>query len=572
MRVSGVPPESSARMPKRSNSALTRRARSRSVVTSAAVALGSTMAPRSAVAIASASSCSFAASMSVTPANAASNAPSARRAPRDAPVVGRLGRPQRFAPGSPGAPPGRCRRRRSRRRRARLSPILREQLRQAELRMAEHRRLRPGRFDRPTTTARRAQNRDRAAPPRHWAGGRSPTSSSAVAGIEPVEPAAITGPIAGARASLAASMRISALRCAAGLERSRSRSASGQCDVTISRKSSVTCHQPARLPDARSPSFFQSAPSVSISSISAARSRASQMASAADAGTVTSSSNSAATCAGRRLFQRVHQRRQRQQPLQRRDRRRQLDLAGIGLRRPASSSSNSPSGRIAGRMVERAAKLFGEHAAKLARGTPRRHEDGGVGQRQRRAIPGEFRNQRSPRARHRPTSAGRARPPGSTGRAESARRSRSLPCSRGDGLFGERDGVGRADRDPVAIHLHAVEPPGGDGAVEIEVERLRARPPLRRRCAAQRSPRRHRSDPSGASAARASRPSASMRKSVPLEWPVAWAGSASMIRISIRAASQASASRSRLEPATVDPERIGVEDVERDRRQAPAAP
>ena len=36
-----------------------------------------------------------------------------------------------------------------------------------------------------------------------------------------------------------------------------------------------------------------------------------------------------------------------------------------------------------------------------------------------------------------------------------------------------------------------------------------------------------------------------------------------MSRISIRAASQASASRSRLELAAVDPERVGVEDVER---------
>ena len=178
-------------------------------------------------------------------------------------------------------------------------------------------------------------------------------SSSAVAGIEPVDPAAITGPTAGARASRAASMRISALRCAAGLERPRSRSASGQCDVTISRKSSVTCHQPARLPDASSPSFFQSASSVSISSISAARSRASQMASAAEAGTVTSSSNSAATCAGKRLFQACTSGASASNRSSGAIGCGELDLACHPPRRPASSSSNSPSGRIAGRIAER---------------------------------------------------------------------------------------------------------------------------------------------------------------------------------------------------------------------------
>ncbi len=52
---------------------------------------------------------------------------------------------------------------------------------------------------------------------------------------------------AGCACRRSASRRISALRCAAGLDWPRAARTSGQCAVTIDRKSSVTCHQPARL-------------------------------------------------------------------------------------------------------------------------------------------------------------------------------------------------------------------------------------------------------------------------------------------------------------------------------------
>src|SRR5690606_371426 len=109
-------------------------------------------------------------------------------------------------------------------------------------------------------------------------------SRRAVAGIEPVEPAAMTGPEGGLRARRSASANMPALRWAAGLERAASASSAGQAWVTISRNSSVTCHQLARSSGTSAASRAQSAPPVSTSSISAARSRASQSASASEAG------------------------------------------------------------------------------------------------------------------------------------------------------------------------------------------------------------------------------------------------------------------------------------------------
>jgi hypothetical protein len=64
--------------------------------------------------------------------------------------------------------------------------------------------------------------------------------SSAVAGIEPVEPAAITGP-SGRLASRAASALISASRRAAGSTVPRSARIAGQASRAILRNSSVSC-------------------------------------------------------------------------------------------------------------------------------------------------------------------------------------------------------------------------------------------------------------------------------------------------------------------------------------------
>ena len=219
--------------------------------------------------------------------------------------------------------------------------------------MAEHRRLRPGRFDdrpRPLVERKVEAGQDHRAVGqagdrrKQFGGGgyRAGRTRRRSPGRAPVRAPASPFPCGSARCD-----------ARPGSSAARSRSTSGQCDVTISKKSSVTCHQPARLPDASSPSLAQSAPSVSISSISAARSRASQMASAADAGTVTSSSNSAATCAGRRLFHACTSGASASS-------RSSGAIGGATSISPASawkarsSSSNSPSGRIAGRIVERA--------------------------------------------------------------------------------------------------------------------------------------------------------------------------------------------------------------------------
>ena len=105
--ASGVPPESSATMPKRSSSAETRRASSRSPVTRAACCPAARRPAFSAMAIATASSRSLAASTSVTSAKAAAMSPASKR---DA----RLGPQCRWSP--PAAAPRRQARARKRQR------------------------------------------------------------------------------------------------------------------------------------------------------------------------------------------------------------------------------------------------------------------------------------------------------------------------------------------------------------------------------------------------------------------------------------------------------------------------
>ncbi len=210
--------------------------------------------------------------------------------------------------------------------------------------------------------------------------------------MEPVDPAAITGPDGGDSLSRSASASIMALRWAAGLERSMADSTSGHWRVTMSRNSSVTCHQPASSPSTRSASRAQSAPSVSTSSMSAAKSRASHSASAAEAGTTTSSANFAATWAGRRRFQAwtsgASSSSRSNSPTGG-----AWSSADGPPENSATSSSNSPSGRMTGRMADATAEHVDEGGAQRPRGAARRHVDGDVGQRQGVAVVAEARHQ-----------------------------------------------------------------------------------------------------------------------------------------------------------------------------------
>ncbi len=114
--------------------------------------------------------------------------------------------------------------------------------------------------------------------------------SSAVAGTEPVDPAAITGPLPAARRT--ASARISSSRRATGSARPASARYSGQPTPTNFRNSSVNWNQRAWSSGA---SFARSStvtPAAAMSSNRRARSAARRVASAADAGMRIGSSSS----------------------------------------------------------------------------------------------------------------------------------------------------------------------------------------------------------------------------------------------------------------------------------------
>ena len=351
---SGVPPKSSARMPKRSSSALTRRASSRSAVTRAAVLppLDDRAAERHRdrqrlVALVGgfdqghAGKCARRAAPSGTPA----------RATAQSSVVsaGRSASRERRAP----------ERRRWSRQASPMSATSRrdadlaDQLGQAELRMAEHRRLRASPRNAPTMTL---VERAVEAGQHHGAvrqAARSPTSSSAVAGIEPVEPAAITGPAPASGPAAPPRRRISALRCAAGLDRSRSARTAGQARVTISRKFERHLPPAREAAGTRSPAW----PSPRLRS----RSRRSARRGRAPARSRrpprparsplprTCAATWPAACASRRAPAAPAAAAARAARSAARDRARPDRPA----RRHASSSSNSPSGRITGRIGRR---------------------------------------------------------------------------------------------------------------------------------------------------------------------------------------------------------------------------
>ena len=509
VRVSGVPPESSARMPKRSSSALTRRARSRSVVTSAAVAvrLDDRAAQRDGdrqrlVALV----------RRLDQRDAGEGrferrlAQSARGSTLQSSVVS-AGR-------SASARIGRARGQRAVER-ADLDDVaasdadLAEQLGEAELRMAEHRGLRRRRVERPTTTARRAQDRGRAARPRRC-GRREITDKQLGGGGNRAGRTGRDHRTERRRARQPRRLARGSARCDArpGWSGRARASASGQCDVTISRKSSVTCHQPARLPDdqlaeprssrrlrsrsrrsarrgraparwhrppmpARSPPP-RTAPRHAPAGGSSRRAPAAPARSSRSSGAIggASSISPASACEGRVVLVELAER-----PDRRQDRR---------ARRQGCSANTLRSSRAARRvgtkMVVSASVSGSPSQANSGTSAPVSTASASVG-----------RNGASGRDR------------------EDARnalaRSRSLPRGRGDGLFGERDGVGRADRDPVAVHLHAEQPAVGDRAVEIAVERLRRGRRAGKDARMRRSPRRHRSARPARLLERASRPS-----------------------------------------------------------------
>ena len=184
--ASGSPPESSAVMFQRLSSTATRRARARSGVTSSAVRVSSVNASRNATAMTSASSSALAASITVNPAIACSMAwRESFVGEPPAPGGGRGRRPQCFARENFAA----VRRGRNERRNiVPRDPDAREKRVHRELRMAGGARRR--RRARPSSSRSVSRPGSTTAPRGSVA---IVASSFAVAGIEPVEPAAITG-------------------------------------------------------------------------------------------------------------------------------------------------------------------------------------------------------------------------------------------------------------------------------------------------------------------------------------------------------------------------------------------
>ena len=128
-------------------------------------------------------------------------------------------------------------------------------------------------------------------------------------------------------------------------------------------------------------------------------------------------------------------------------------------RRPPRPRRTRRAGGSTGRIAERPPSRSTKTRAQLARGAARRHVDGGVGQRQRVAVaggsPGTSRPDSSASA-----SVGRKGTPGGMEKTRGARGPLMLlrPAPRGDRGLGQRDRVGRADGDPAAVHRHAEQP------------------------------------------------------------------------------------------------------------------
>ncbi len=189
--ASASPPESSTVMLQRASAASTRRASARSGVTSAAVLPSSSIASRSAMAIASASSSGCAASIEDTVSSAppacAENPTSATRS-RQRSLRRRGGTPRRRAARGRGCWAAQAApRRRARSRCARAAPAGRT----ADGRERRGLRRRPRSWSQDGSSSSVSRPGSTTAPCGSLA---MVAISSAVAGIEPVEPAAITGP------------------------------------------------------------------------------------------------------------------------------------------------------------------------------------------------------------------------------------------------------------------------------------------------------------------------------------------------------------------------------------------
>ena len=308
---SGVPAESSAVMPKRASSAATRRASARSGVINAACDSpcrpGSSSASLSAMAMAVASSRSLAASIRATSAKACAmpSGSSALRHPLQRSVLREgamacdriFARKERSADGSPSGKIS-----------SRVSPKRFRSWNRPNCGWVQCAgSARPPGGSTGSISAQSAASMVRSRP----GSTTTPCGSFATApinaqaaGIEPVEPATITGPAACRLARRWASERSSALRWRTFEERPSSSSRAGQKALAIFRNSVVSCHQSAWSCASSFCTSSQSRSSFSSESMRSARSRASQMASAGLAGATSGESEwMSRTICGRRLRQ-----------------------------------------------------------------------------------------------------------------------------------------------------------------------------------------------------------------------------------------------------------------------------
>ena len=196
--------------------------------------------------------------------------------------------------------------------------------------------------------------------------------------------------------------------------------------------------------------------------------------------------SSAATWAGSRLFQALHQRREPEQPVDRGDRRREIERAPRRRRRTAaSSSSNSPSGLTVGRIAEPAADRCRRRsrAVRARRGASARRWS-------RRRAPADRRQRWKPGTSLPATSASasvgrKGAPGGMVKRRGAAAAVHDAPTASARATAASASGMasGVPTVIQLPVHAHAEQPAGGDRRVEIAVERERLRSARRRRCA-----------------------------------------------------------------------------------------
>ena len=278
--ASGSPPESSTATCQRASAASTRRASSRSGVTRAAVLPAASSASRSAIAMASASSSALAASINESPASAASAwaakaASPVRARHRSVAAAGRKASDaNRSRPCGAGMPSVSTA---SRAMPMRVSSACMANCGWPATGIASWRSAKAW----PAISAQDASSRLVSSPGSTTAPRGSLATaaiSAAVAGMEPVEPATITGPRL--CASRAASALSKASRRSVASLAPRSARIAGQAVRAILRNSSVSCQYRSRWSGTKSSRRSQDTPRVVMSSIRRARSSASASAAA----------------------------------------------------------------------------------------------------------------------------------------------------------------------------------------------------------------------------------------------------------------------------------------------------